>query len=98
MPSKRAETARVWSLLDLVNQRYDVELPRHYGALHRWSVQYPGEFWAAVWDLNQVPGERGERLIHTGDRFQDTRFLPDARLNVAEALLSGWGARDAAIS
>jgi acetoacetyl-CoA synthetase len=94
VPSKRAETARVWALLDLVNQRYDVDLPRHYGALHRWSVQYPGEFWAAVWDLNQVPGERGERLIETGDRFQDTRFLPDARFNVAEALLADWGQGD----
>ena len=92
--AKRVETARIWSLLDLVNQRYDVELPRTYGALHRWSVQYPGEFWAAVWDLCEVPGDRGERLLETGIRFQDTRFLPDARLNVAEALLAHWGTPD----
>jgi acetoacetyl-CoA synthetase len=90
-PSKRAETARIWGLLDLVNQRYDVELPRTYGALHRWSVQYPGEFWATVWDCCEVPGERGDRLIEVGARLQDTRFLPDSRFNVAEALLSGWG-------
>lgn len=89
-PSKSSRTARIWSLLELVNRRYDVELPRSYGALHRWSVEYPGEFWAAVWDLAGIPGDRGERLIETGKRFQDTRFLPDARLNVAEALLAPW--------
>jgi len=91
----RLKTARLWSLLELVNQRYDVELPRTYGALHRWSVQYPGEFWAAVWDLCEIPGERGDRLLHSGRRFQDTRFLPDARLNVAEALLAHWPTTDA---
>ena len=93
-PSKSVENARIWSLLELINQRYDVELPRTYAALHRWSVQYPGEFWAAVWDLGDVPGDRGERLLATGIRFQDTRFLPDARFNVAEALLAPWGTPD----
>ncbi|HST82804.1 MAG TPA: acetoacetate--CoA ligase [Kineosporiaceae bacterium] len=89
-PSKSSAQARIWSLLELVNQRYDVELPRTYGALHRWSVQYPGEFWATVWDHCELPGDRGERLHETGERFQDTRFLPDAQFNVAEALLAHW--------
>lgn len=90
MPSARADRARLWALRDLVNQRYDLELPRTYGAVHRWSVQYPGEFWAAVWDLAQIPGDRGERLLLSGPRFQDARFLPEARFNVAEALLRPW--------
>jgi acetoacetyl-CoA synthetase len=93
-PSNSSAQARLWSLLELVNQRYDVELPRTYGALHRWSVQYPGEFWATVWDHCGLPGDRGERLHETGERFQDTRFLPDARFNVAEALLAPWGGPD----
>jgi len=92
---ERVAAARLWSLRDLINQRYDVELPHRYGALHRWSVEYPGEFWAAVWDLCDLPGERGERLLAHGDRFDQTRFLPDARFNVAEALLAGWSAPDA---
>jgi len=94
VPSKSSDTARIWSLLELINQRYDVELPRTYGALHRWSVQYPGEFWAAVWDLGGIPGDRGERLFEAGERFQDARFLPDAQVNVAEALLARWGTPD----
>jgi acetoacetyl-CoA synthetase len=88
--AKQVESARIWSLLDLVNQRYDVELPRTYGALHRWSVQYPGDFWATVWDLCALPGDRGERLLEHGDSFPGTRFLPDAEFSVAEALLAHW--------
>jgi acetoacetyl-CoA synthetase len=91
---QRAAAARLWSLTDLVNDRHGAGLPRDYRALQRWSVRHPGEFWAAVWDSCQVPGERGDRLIESGaDRtdFLVTRFLPDATLNVAEALLANWG-------
>ena len=62
--------------------------------LHRWSVQHSAEFWAAIWDFCGVRGHRGERLVEIPDQGQDlgermrrTRFLPDARLNVAENLL-----------
>jgi acetoacetyl-CoA synthetase len=92
----RADAARLWSLRQLVNQRYDVELPHTYGALQRWSTEYPGEFWACVWDDCQVPGDRGERLDDRPGAFETTRFLPDARLNVAEALLAGWDTRPGA--
>jgi acetoacetyl-CoA synthetase len=95
---EQVRSARIGSLRDLVNQRYDVELPPGYGALHRWSVEYPGEFWAAVWDLAAVPGSRGERLTADEGEFATTRFLPDARLNVAEALLAGWDHEGTAIS
>ena len=67
-----------------------------FQSLHRWSVERNGEFWAAVWDWCEVRGDRGERLVKTpdgdrsadpGERLRRTRFLPDARLNVAENLL-----------
>ena len=72
-----------------------VDVP-DFQSLHRWSVERSGEFWAAVWDWCEVRGDLGERLVETpdGDRRQDpgerlrrTRFLPDARLNVAENLM-----------
>ena len=56
--------------------------------LHRWSVEHPERFWAAAWDFCGVRGERGERLIAAdGPELRQTRFLPDATLNVAENLL-----------
>ena len=65
-----------------------------FAGLHRWSVQHSADFWAAIWDFCGVRGHRGERLVEIPDQGQDqgermrrTRFLPDARLNVAENLL-----------
>ncbi len=56
-------------------------------ALHAWSVAEPAAFWSAVWDFTGMPGERGERVLEPAEPFWRTRFFPDARLNVADALL-----------
>ncbi len=78
-----------------LQDQLDVEAP-DFQSLHRWSVQHSGEFWAAVWDWCEVRGDRGDRLVERpdadqcpdpGERMRRTRFLPDARLNVAENLL-----------
>ena len=61
-------------------------------ALHRWSVEQPEAFWAAAWDWCGMPGEPGERVLERGASMRDARFFPDARLNVAEAILDGRGA------
>jgi len=59
-----------------------------YDALHAWSVREPEAFWSAVWEFADVPGERGsERVVEPHEELWQTRFFPDARLNVAEALL-----------
>jgi acetoacetyl-CoA synthetase len=102
--AQRLAGAAVWSLIDRINADHAVDLPTladlqagridgpaGYAALHAWSLAHPGEFWAAVWDTAGVPGERGERLIEIGAELRSTRFLPDARLNVAEALLARDG-------
>ena len=90
----RVAGAAIWSLIERINREHGAGLPAGcsdgpaaYAALHRWSISHPGEFWAAVWDHAGVPGERGERLLITGPELADTRFLPDARLNVGRALL-----------
>jgi acetoacetyl-CoA synthetase len=64
---------------------------------HAWSIQDPGSFWASVFDYFNVIGSRGERTFEKGARFQDARFLPDARLNFAENLLRFEGVEDAII-
>lgn len=55
--------------------------------LWQWSVDEPGEFWAAIWDWCGIVGERGERLVAEGESFREWQFLPDATMNFAENLL-----------
>jgi acetoacetyl-CoA synthetase len=59
-----------------------------YDDLHRWSVDHAGDFWRAVWDFFGIVGDPGERLVEDPGAFPGARFLPDARLNLAENLLA----------
>lgn len=62
-------------------------------ALHRFSVERPGDFWEAAWGECGVVGDRGDgpALIvpPAGADMRAARFFPAARLNFAENLLAG---------
>lgn len=58
-----------------------------YGALHRWSLEHPQDFWSAVWDFCAIIGEKGERILVDGDKMPGARWFPEAKLNFAENLL-----------
>ncbi len=57
-------------------------------ALWEWSVDEPGPFWRSVWQWTGVIGDPGDVDIAEADDFWKWRFLPDAKLNVAENLLA----------
>ena len=67
-----------------------------YAALHRWSIDKPAEFWRLVWEDGGIIGDPGapDRVLvgpplgEPGHDLRETRFFPDARLNVAENLLA----------
>ncbi len=58
-----------------------------FAALHWFSVNNADTFWEAVWDFCRVIGDRGETTSVGADRIADTRYFPDASLNVAENML-----------
>jgi len=82
----RVAETRLTAFLDFAQaQAADLD---SYAALHRWSVEHPDDFWAAVWEFTRVRGTRGgPRVLEAADPFWRSRFFPDARLNVAETLL-----------
>ncbi len=65
--------------------------PRDYETLHRWSVGDPGAFWRAVWDFAGVIDDPGAISLLRDDQapMTQSRFFPDASLNLAENLLRG---------
>ena len=68
----------------------DVGAEGGYERLHQWSVENPGGFWSAVWDLcGVVASERGSAPVVEAEHMADTRFFDGARLNFAENLLDG---------
>lgn len=60
-----------------------------YPELHRWSVERPGEFWAALWEhlVPSVPLS-GPSLVE-GAHMTGATWFPEVRLNVAERILAG---------
>ncbi|MFT7475570.1 MAG: acetoacetyl-CoA synthetase [Verrucomicrobiales bacterium] len=66
----------------------DLGLDGGYDELHAWSIEDSSRFWRTVWDRYGVIGERTDEIIRSGSRFRETRFFPDASLNVAENLLT----------
>ncbi len=89
---ERAQAATIERFRLWLAEREGTQLD-DFSALHGWSVRHSDRFWAAAWDFCEVRGDRGERLVERPDvddpaaRLYRTRFLPDARLNVAQNLL-----------
>ncbi len=74
-----------------VAERHSVDLPDSV-ALHGWSVEHPGEFWRAAWELCGVVGDLGEGAAYVdAPDPRAAHFLPAARLSLAENLLQGSG-------
>lgn len=70
-----------------VAQRDGVPLP-DFAALHRFSIDRPGDFWSALFDFAGVVGDKGERTFVDATDMRDARFFPDASLNIVETMLA----------
>lgn len=58
-----------------------------FESLHWFSVDQPESFWEAIWDFAGVIGVKGDVIVEPAQRMQDTRFFPQAELNVAENII-----------
>lgn len=59
-----------------------------YASLWQWSIDFPAQFWARIWDTCGVIGDKGDApyLLHR-ESMMDAVFFPQARLNYGENLL-----------
>ncbi|XP_072768048.1 acetoacetyl-coenzyme A synthetase-like [Nerophis lumbriciformis] len=65
-----------------------VTATRSYPELHRWSVDYPEEFWPSLWDyVEVVASRRWTEVVDDPDRMPGASWFRGARLNFAENLL-----------
>ncbi|OIQ99204.1 acetyl-coenzyme A synthetase [mine drainage metagenome] len=84
--AQRIAVSRLSAFIDGAQARWGRAFP-DYAALHRWSIEEPGEFWVSLWDFTGVIGERGRAAVVDRDRMPGARWFPEARLNFAENLL-----------
>jgi acetoacetyl-CoA synthetase len=56
--------------------------------LHSWSVANPGKFWRQAWLDLGIVGDSGA-IDFSGSGFSESRWFPEAKLNVVNTLLAG---------
>lgn len=59
-----------------------------YSQLHQWSINNPGDFWSKAWDDCEIVGDKGSVYYTAGSDFISSEFFLEAKVNVAENLLS----------
>lgn len=84
---ERARKAALTRFSHYVQERY--KAPIHdYASLHKWSVEFPENFWNAVWDFCEIRCSRNaQQTIQDATRVPDARWFVGALLNYAENLL-----------
>jgi acetoacetyl-CoA synthetase len=85
--SQRVATAAMTRFRTQLGERHGVALP-DFGALHRFSIGQPGDFWSALFDFTGVVGDKGERAFIDAADMRDARFFPDASLNIVDTMLA----------
>jgi acetoacetyl-CoA synthetase len=59
-----------------------------YNQLHQWSINNLDRFWSTVWDQGNIIGFKGKDIFTPHPNFISAKFFPQAKLNVAENLLT----------
>ncbi|MEZ5563284.1 MAG: acetoacetate--CoA ligase [Gammaproteobacteria bacterium] len=93
-PGRQPHLAR---FMERVRVRYGAVFSDHAG-LHRWSIENPEAFWAAVAGFCDLRFRRGaSRVLEQGGQMPGARWFSGAELNFAENLLRWRDARPALI-
>jgi acetoacetyl-CoA synthetase len=83
---ERIARANLTSFAHRVAQQFDTDIP-DYASLHWFSVDRAEEFWDLMWDVGQIRGVKGERVVDDLYRMPGARFFPEGTLNFTENLL-----------
>lgn len=84
---ERIERANLTRFMQFVQERYQAPV-RDYVSLHRWSIEFPENFWTALWDFCEVRAQtRATQILENGNRMPGAQWFIDARCNYAENLL-----------
>src|SRR6185503_4615787 len=84
---ERIARSQLTRFMRFVRERHRAPAP-DYPALHRWSIEFPENFWSALWDFCEIRAQtRATQILADGNRMPGARWFIDARLNYAENLL-----------
>ncbi len=84
---ERSARSQLTRFMRFVRERHRAPVP-DYASLHRWSIEFPENFWSALWDFCEIRAQtRATQILEDGNRMPGARWFIDARFNYAENLL-----------
>jgi acetoacetyl-CoA synthetase len=84
---ERVARSQLTRFMRFVRERHRAPVP-DYPALHRWSIEFPENFWSGLWDFCEIRAQtRATQILEDGNRMPGARWFIDARCNYAENLL-----------
>jgi len=70
---ERIARARLTHFMSFVRERHRAPVP-DYAALHRWSIEFPENFWRALWDYCEIRAQtRATQILEDGNRMPGAR-------------------------
>jgi len=84
---KRKENANMTRFIQFINKKRGQNFTS-YDQLYEWSIKYPNNFWAAMWEFGNVKVSRTYKRVATNlNNMLDCKWFEGARLNFAKNLL-----------
>lgn len=84
----RIAQAPITEFMSRLERERGLSLNGDYFSLHRWSVDNPEAFWAALWSFcSPIASGDADQVLVDGNKFPGASWFPNTRLNYAENLL-----------
>ncbi|MFH0789776.1 MAG: acetoacetate--CoA ligase [Pseudomonadota bacterium] len=81
------EKTNMTRFIRFVNRKYQKTI-KDYPELYEWSVNQIEDFWAALWEFEEIRAQRGyDRVVDDPTKMPGAKWFEGARLNFAENLL-----------
>jgi acetoacetyl-CoA synthetase len=71
-----------------ISKKFNKNFKNDYENILEWSIKYTDKFWSSIWDFSRINGIKNKKRIKKSKIFYKNIFLPGAKLNFAENLLS----------
>ena len=83
----RVANSQMTQFLNTVEKDFNLMLDS-YRDLHQWSVNYPAQFWKAIWSFCDIQASvTYEEVLIDEDKFPGAKWFTGSQLNFAENLL-----------
>ena len=86
--NKRKLNSNLYKYEKFLFKRYNLKFKQKYFKILQWSVLNVDKFWDSIWDFCNIKGLKGSKKLIKSKIFYKNLFLPKAKLNFSENLLS----------